>query len=122
MTTTNKKMTKAQAWNIVREIVATSAHPQTAELLEKLDNELVLLAKKNSSERKNPKTEANDALKEEILACMVAGERYTITDMLKTFPCCSGLSSQKVSAVMRKLIPAKVQNEVEKGRSYYFLA
>ena len=114
----NKKMTKAQAWNIVRGIVLESEHPQTVELLEKIDNELTLLAKKNSTERKNPTADANAALRAEIFNSMAEGERYTISDMIKKFPACAGLSNQKVAAVMRGF-DATVVKETEKGKSYW---
>ena len=113
----NKKMTKAQAWNIVYGIVAESAHPQTAELLEKIENELMLLAKKNAKSASKPDTNAE--LKEHILANMVVGERYTIADMVKSFPLCAGLSNQKMSSVMRALMPDQVERTVEKGKVYF---
>ena len=115
------KMTKATAWGIVKGIVEASNHPQTAELVAKIENELTLLAKKNSAEKK-PTTQqvANDSVKQAIVDGMEHGVPYTITDIIKSVPACAELTNQRVSALMRQLKDAGVVVRTEDKRKAYF--
>ena len=119
-----KKMTKATAWGIVKTIVEQSGHAQTAELVEKINNELALLAKKNSSEKKPTATQvANEGLKDAIVAGMERDRLYTISEVIKEVPACAELSTSKVSALMRQLIDAgKVVRTEDKRKAYFSLA
>ena len=115
------KLTKAKAWSIVKTIVEQSGHAQTAELVEKIDNELVLLAKKNSAEKKpTAQQTANEGIKTAIVDGMESGKAYTITDIIKSVPECAELTNQRVSALMRQLVDAKVVIRTEDKRKAYF--
>lgn len=115
------KMTKATAWGIVKGIVEASNHPQTAELVAKIENELTLLAKKNSSEKKPTAQQvANDSVKQAIIDGMEHGVPYTITDIIKSVPTCAELTNQRVSALMRQLKDAGVVVRTEDKRKAYF--
>lgn len=115
------KMTKATAWGIVKGIVEASNHPQTAELVAKIDNELTLLAKKNSAEKKPTAQQvANDSVKQAIIDGMEHGVPYTITDIIKSVPACAELTNQRVSALMRQLKDAGVVVRTEDKRKAYF--
>ena len=115
------KMTKATAWGIVKGIVEASNHPQTAELVAKIDNELTLLAKKNSAEKKPTAQQvANDSVKQAIVDGMEHGIPYTITDIIKSVPACAELTNQRVSALMRQLKDAGVVVRTEDKRKAYF--
>jgi hypothetical protein len=119
-----KKMTKAVAWGIVRGIVKESGHPKTEELLSKIDNELGLLEKKNSSEKKPTATQvANEGLKQSIVEGVEANRVYTIGELVKEIPACAELSTSKMSALLRQLIDAgKVVRTEDKRKAYFSLA
>jgi hypothetical protein len=119
-----KKMTKAVAWGIVRGIVKESGHPKTEELLSKIDNELGLLEKKNSGEKKPTATQvANEGLKQSIVEGMEANRVYTIGELVKEIPACAELSTSKMSALLRQLIDAgKVVRTEDKRKAYFSLA
>lgn len=118
---TTKKMTKATAWTIVKGIVENSGHPQSAELVEKIENELVLLAKKNSAEKKpTAQQTANEGIKSAIVNGMVANRAYTITDIIKEVPQCAELTNQRVSALMRQLVESGAVVRTEDKRKAYF--
>ena len=115
------KMTKATAWGIVKGIVEASNHPQTAELVAKIENELTLLAKKNSAEKKPTAQQVvNDSVKQAIIDGMEHGVPYTITDIIKSVPACAELTNQRVSALMRQLKDAGVVVRTEDKRKAYF--
>ncbi len=119
--TNTTKLTKAKAWGIVKTIVEQSGHAQTAELVEKIDNELALLAKKNSAEKKpTAQQTANEGIKTAIVDGMESGKAYTITDIIKSVPECAELTNQRVSALMRQLVDAKVVIRTEDKRKAYF--
>jgi hypothetical protein len=115
------KMTKRDHFSILREYYPTTA-PNYDEIIAFIDHEVELLEKKSSSEKKPSKTqEANEILKESILNEMEDNRVYTITEMLKTLPCCEGLSNQKVSAIIRLMVEndKTIIKEVEKRTSYF---
>ena len=120
-TTTEKKMTKATAWGIVKEIVENSDHPKSAELVEKIENEIALLAKKNSAEKKpTAQQTANEGIKTDILNGMESGKAYTITDLIKSVPACAELTNQRVSSLVRQLVEAGAVVRTEDKRKAYF--
>lgn len=117
---TNKKMTKATAWNIVLSIVENSNHPQSEELIEKINHELELLAKKNSGEKKpTAEQKKNEVLKTSIVDEMEENRLYSITEMIKELPSCEGLTNQKVSAMVRSLIPQYIERIEDKRKAYF---
>ena len=117
----NKKMTKATAWTIVRSIVENSGHAQSAELVAKIDNELALLAKKNSAEKKpTAQQTANDVVKTAILNGMERNRIYTVTEVIKEIPECAELTNQRVSALLRQLRDeGKVIRTEDKRKAYF---
>ena len=117
----NKKMTKATAWTIVRSIVENSGHAQSAELVAKIDNELALLAKKNSAEKKpTAQQTANEVVKTAILNGMERNRVYTVTEVIKEIPECAELTNQRVSALLRLLKDeGKVIRTEDKRKAYF---
>ena len=121
----NKKLTKREKFEMLKGIADVKANPILAEFI---DHELELLARKNASggEKKMTAVQvANEGLKAEILECM--GEHpnqlFTISEMLKSFPCCAELTNQKVSALVRQLVAdGKVVKVEEKRKSFFKLA
>ena len=122
MANTEKKMTKAVAWGIVKGIVETSGHPQAEELVAKIDNELALLAKKNSAEKKpTAQQTANKAIADAIVSAMEnePNRLFTITDIIKSVPECAELTNQRVSAIVRGLLGVSVERVEEKRKAFF---
>jgi hypothetical protein len=85
-----------------------------------IDHELELLAKKNSADKKPTATQvANDSIKSAILEGMENGRLYTITDMIKEIPACADLTNQKVSALVRQMMPDLIEKVEDKRKSYF---
>ena len=122
MTTTNstKKLTKRDHFNTLLTIEAVKTNP---DLVAFINNELNLLAKKNSADKKPTATQTlNEELKTAILAYMKPDEKYTVSTFIKEVPECADKSNQKISAMMIQLISEnKVQKIIEKRVSYFAL-
>ena len=117
------KITKKELFAEIRAILETVE--QADHLVEFVDREVELLnrksAKASSGERKATATQlANEMLKAEILLGMEYGKAYSVGEVRKTIECCIGLSSQKVTPLMKQLAEsgAVVKTE-EKGVTYY---
>ena len=119
-TTSTKKITKKDRYN---ELLAIEAVKNNPDLVDFINNELNLLAKKNSADKKPTATQKlNEELKTAILAHMKPDEKYTVTDFIKSVPECADKSNQKISAMMVQLISEnKVQKIIEKRVSYFAL-
>jgi DNA-binding transcriptional ArsR family regulator len=119
-----KKITKATAWNIVKEIVAASGHADKDLLIEKIDNELAILAKKNAGEKKlTPQQTANLSIQENVLATMNAEPTrlFTITELTKEVPNLpEDMTPQRMSALVRQLKEAGKVERIEEKRKAYF--
>ena len=111
------KMTYVQAIEIAM------VEMENEQAIEKLKALKASLEKKSSSKgnRKPSKTQiANDGFKEIIINSMVDGERYTITEMCKTFDFGEELSNQRVSALVTQLKKANLVERIEeKGKAYF---
>ena len=118
---TNKKITKAMRFEEMANIFTEMNRPDLADFCHK---QIELLAKKNTTkdgEKKLTATQkANEDTKINIVDAMVNGVSYTITDMIKGFPCLTDFSNQKVSALVRQLVAeGKVIRTEEKGVAYF---
>ena len=83
-TTSTKKITKRDRYNELLAIEAVNTNP---DLVAFIENELNLLAKKNSADKKPTATQvANEEIKNAILAYMKPDEKYTVTDFIKSVP------------------------------------
>ena len=112
-----KKMTKRDYFNAI-----LSKYDLTADEKAFVEHELELLEKKNSSEKKPTATQvANDGIKTAILNGMEEGKMYTITDLIKSIPEIADLTNQKVSALVRQLIPEYIEKTEDKRKSYFRL-
>jgi predicted transcriptional regulator len=115
-TTTTKKITKREKFEMLKAIAEVQANPVLSEFIER---ELELLSKKNSAEKKPTAQQAeNEAIKEIILENLT--ERMTISEMLKTIPELAEYSNQKISALMRQLILEGLVVKTEDKRKSYF--
>lgn len=119
-----KKMTKREKFEMLANIAEVKANPMLAEFIE---HELELLAKKNASGngKLTAVQVANNGIKEEILECMAKepNRLFTISEMMKLFPCCAELSNQRVSALVRQLKEdGKVERLEEKRKAVFRIA
>lgn len=118
-----KKMTKREKFEMLKAIPAVA---DNSLLVEFIDHELELLAKKNASatgERKLTETQkVNETIKDGILEGMADNRLYTITELIKEVPACAGLTNQKVSAIVRQMYDCSnptIEKVVDKRKSYF---
>ena len=115
---TTKKITKRERFESLLKIPAVSADPG---LVDFINHELELLAKKNSADKKPTAAQvANEGIKSAILEGMEANRLYTITEIQKSVPACTELSNQKVSALVRQLKDDGLIVKTEDKRKSYF--
>ena len=111
-----KKMTKVDYFKQILTNYALTADEKAF-----IEHELELLAKKNSAEKKPTAQQvANAGVADAIVAAMVPGTLYTITDLIKQVPECAELTNQRVSAIVRGLKDSGVVKRVEDKRKAYF--
>ena len=115
---TNKKITKRDRFNALLSIPAVQAD---AGLVDFINHELELLAKKNSADKKpTAQQTANEAIKSAIVEAMEANRLYTVTEIQKSVDECADLSNQRVSALLRQLKDDGVIVRTEDERKAYF--
>ena len=116
--TNSKKLTKRDYFNALLSLDEVKANN---ELVDFINHELELLAKKNASEKKlTPTQKENLTIQEAILNYMEDDVLYTITDLLKNVPECAGMSNQRVSAIVRIMREEKKVERIEEKRKAYF--
>ena len=116
-----KKMTKKEKFEMLKAIPAVQENEM---LVEFINHEIELLAKKSAGgEKKMTATQkVNEGVKTTILESMEPGKLYSITDMIKQFECCADMSNQRVNALVRQMMPEKVERVEVKRRAYFVLA
>lgn len=94
-----------------------------ADVIAKLENMIAQLDKKNASPKKLTATQKeNEGIKEAIVDFLFdnEGAGYTVSELIKEVPACGGLTTQKVSALVRALTnEGKVTSYSEKRRTYF---
>ena len=116
---TTKKMTKREMFNQIL------AHTTDNAEREFILHEIELLDKKNESKGMTETQKANEATKKAILDRLAEEEgcKMTISAMIKNVPACEGMSTSKVSALVRQLKnDLLVKREEVKGVAYFSLA
>lgn len=125
--TTTKKMTKREKFEMLKKIPAVAENPV---LVEFIDRELELLAKKNSADKKpTAKQTANEVIKANILTVLTEGKVMTVTDLLKNVPDLpADMTNQRMSALLRQMYnkenlsdPAYPLTRIEEKRKAYFM-
>lgn len=116
-----KKITKKEKFEMLKAIPAVQ---ENGMLIEFINHEIELLAKKGTGgEKKMTATQkVNEGVKTTILESMEPGKLYSITDMIKQFDCCMDMSNQRVNALVRQMMPEKVERVEVKRRAYFVLA
>lgn len=125
--TNTTKMTKKDFFKLLVGIVEkTENFDKKIETLDFINHEIELLNKKSSApgKKKTAHIKENEELMELIgIALELFGKPVTVTTMIKENAEMSKLSSQKLSALLKKMIEAgKVVRTVEKRVPYFSLA
>ena len=116
---TNKKVTKREKFEMLKTMSEVQANPM---LMEFIDHELELLAKKNASEKKPTAQQmANEGLKQTIMDVLTEnGGLMTVTDVQKSCEELAELSNQRISALLRQMRDdGKVERVEEKHKAYF---
>lgn len=114
----NKKITKRERFESLLNIPAVAADQG---LVDFINHELELLAKKNSADKKPTAQQvANDGIKSAILEAMEENHLYTVTELQKSVPACADLSNQRVSALLRQMKDDGLVVRTEDKRKAYF--
>lgn len=125
MTMANKKV-KRDYFMEIREIVKDNA-----ELVEFVDHELELLARKNTGNAQTKVQKENVAVAKMLLEELAKAGTTTITDLMNTSEVIKNytlengnkLTNQKISAIFTQLLKeGKITRAVEKKRSYFSIA
>ena len=114
---TTKKLTKRDHFNALLNLAEVKANPTLVEFIE---HELELLAKKNAADKKpTAQQTANKAICEAIVEGMEPGRLYTITELIKEIPECADLTNQRVSALVRGMLDVSIERVEEKRKAYF---
>jgi hypothetical protein len=119
LTMANKKMTKKEMFNL---ILSHTTDPKEKEFLL---HEIELLDKKTESKGMSEAQKENEKIKQSILDRLGEEEgcKMTISAMIKCVPACNGMSTSKVSSLVRQLkVDGLVVREEIKGVAYFSLA
>ena len=116
-----KKITKREKYEMLANIAEVQANPMLVEFIE---HELELLAKKNSADKKPTAVQiANEGIKSVIVETLKAkGEKMTISEMQKANEELADLTNQRISALVRQLLTDGIIERIEEKRKAYFKA
>ena len=115
--TTNKKMTKRDHFNALLNIEEVKNNEV---LVEFINHELELLAKKNSADKKPTAQQiANAGIVDAVYEGMTENRLYTITEIIKEIPACADLTNQRVSAIIRGELGVKFERVEDKRKAYF---
>ena len=116
--TTSKKLTKRDHFNALLNLTEVKSNPTLVDFIE---HELELLAKKNSAEKKPTAVQvANEGIKDAIYDAMQDNRLYTITEIIKEVAECADLTNQRVSALIRQMRDDGKVERIEEKRKAYF--
>ena len=120
-------MTKREKFEMLANLTEVKSNPM---LMEFIEHEMELLAKKNTSEKKpTAKQTQNEVIKTNILSVLTEGKVMTVTDLLKNVPDLpEDMTNQRMSALLRQMYnkdnlsdPAYPLTRIEEKRKAYFM-
>ena len=114
-----KKLTKRDYFNT---LLTFAEVQENQTLVDFINHELELLAKKNSAEKKPTAQQTANAEIGKAIANALAEEPerlFTVTEIIKTVPACAELTKQRVSAILRGMIGDTVDRIVDKRKTYF---
>lgn len=117
-----KKITKKEMFASVITVVEATEATNKEELVTFLKHEIELLEKRSSRTTKTQKE--NEGILTDILTSLAAiGSKVTVTELQAKAPALAGLSNQKISSLLAKLVKdGSVERVMEKKKVYFFLA
>ena len=127
MANTKKGMTLMEKYEVVKAMLngEYKGEVSVADMLTFIDERMAQTAKKNSTKGGEPtkaqkeKMAEFSAIEDEVASVMVAGTKYTVTELVKLT---SVESTQRMTPRLSALVAdGKVAKTEEKGRSYYTL-
>ena len=112
------KMTKREKFEMLKAIPAVAENPV---LVEFIDHELDILARKNSGERKPTASQmVNEGVKNAIVEFLEKERKpFTITELIKQCPACQDASNQRINALIRQMVPERVERVKIKGKALF---
>ena len=118
----SKKPTIKSRYEEIREILEELGKD---ELVDFVDGRIAQLVKNSAIERKPTARQVeNEVYKDDILAFMANGNKFTANDILENVPSiiASGMSINRVSALLTQLTTANIINRVTENRKNYYSA
>ena len=113
------KMTQKDFYN---EIIALAQANDRQDIVEFAEGRIAVLAKKSGNKKPTKTQEENEVLKGVILG-VLTNDGVTVTELQTKADELSGLSNQRVSAILRQMVlDGKVVKVVEKKKAYFSLA
>jgi hypothetical protein len=115
---TEKKLTKMQKYAMLLKETVVQENPVYKELIE---HEMELLEKKNSTKSAEPTKaqKANAELAQAIYNGMVENRLYKCAEIAKVIPECEGMSTQKISPIMRNGEGVLFEKVIDKRATCY---
>lgn len=120
-------MTKREKFEMLANLTEVKSNPM---LMEFIEHEMELLAKKNTSEKKpTAKQTQNEVIKTNILSVLTDGKVMTVTDLLKNVPDLpEDMTNQRMSALLRQMYDKENPSNpdyplcrIEEKRKAYFM-
>ncbi len=115
-------MTKKEMFSAIANVAEVAAN---AEMVEFLNHQIELLDARKSAPKTPTKTQKeNEVLMANIEADLIRiGDRVTVSELITNCEDLKGLSNQKVSALLRKMVEdKKVVKTIEKKKAYFSVA
>ena len=111
-----KKITKVDRFNQLKAITEVA---ENADLVAFIDHEIELLQKKSASKKPTKTQEANEGLKDIILAVLTS-EGMTASEVLASADEFNGLSNQKISTLLNQLVKdGKIEKVTDSRKSIF---
>ena len=116
-----KKITKVDRFN---QLMALDEVKANADLVAFCEHEIELLQKKSASKKPSKKNEENEVLKTKIIEILGTFENgATVSEILATGGDFTGMSNQKISALVRQLVlDGAVVKTTDKKKSIFSVA
>lgn len=116
---TNKKPTKKQNYEAIKELLATTGR---TDLIDFCDHEIELLDNRNSADRKPTATQIANADYKALIVTYLAdiGTAKTVSELIKEIPAFADFSNQKVSALCNALSKDGKIQRIETSRKTFF--
>ena len=110
-----KKMTKKDYFEQIKRNYAL-----TEDEVKFIDHEIELLEKKNAADKKPTAQQvANKSTQDAIYEGMTPNRLYSVTEIIKEVPACAELTNQRVSALLRQMMPERIERVEEKRKAYF---